>query len=311
MSRSLSHICNPSPAALRWVADAVGSGAMVQSVTPLAGATSSVLHSIEVSYRGRSVNTVLRQFIDAEWLKAEPDLALHEAASLNKALNTKVATPELIAYDEKGDDCGVPTTLMTRLPGTVELKPTNFDGWVHQLADALLPLHAIEVGDFPWTYFPYNDISRLEPPNWSAFPELWEKAIERVVAAPRPVTRERFIHRDYHPNNVLWQDGRVSGVVDWVNACRGPAGIDVAWCRQNLAQLYGVESADRFLDAYRSLAGASFEYHPFWDLIALVELLPGPPGVYPGWTAFGMMRLDEDTIRVRVDDYLASLIGRL
>ncbi len=126
MSRSLSHICNPSPAVLRWVADAVGSGAMVQSVTPLAGATSSVLHSIEVSYRGRSVNTVLRQFIDAEWLKAEPDLALHEAASLNKALNTKVATPELIAYDEKGDHCGVPTTLMTRLPGTVELKPYEF-----------------------------------------------------------------------------------------------------------------------------------------------------------------------------------------
>lgn len=257
------------------------------------------------------MRTVLRQFFDAAWLKIEPDLALHEAAALNKALNTKVATPELIAYDESGDVCDVPTTLMTELPGTVKLKPTNFDGWLYKMAEALLPIHAIEVGDFPWTYYPYSDISRLEPPSWSRFPDLWEKAIDVVAAAPRPFARERFIHRDYHPNNVLWQDNRLSGVVDWVNACRGPAGIDVAWCRQNLAQLYGVETADKFLEAYSALAGAGFEYHPFWDLIALVELLPGPPGVYPGWSAFGMMHLDEDSIRVRVDDYLASLIGRL
>jgi aminoglycoside phosphotransferase (APT) family kinase protein len=308
MLKSSGHY--PSPAALRWVADALGSGATVQAISPLAGATSSVLHSIEVNYQGHIVKTVLRQFVDAEWLKAEPDLALHEAASLNKAINIGVATPELIAYDEKGDECGVPATLMTQLPGTVLLKPTNFDVWLHQLAEALLHVHAIEAGDFPWSYYPYNDISRLEPPRWSSFPKAWEKAIE-VVAGKRPATRERFIHRDYHPNNVLWQDGRISGVVDWVNACRGAHGLDVAWCRMNLAQLYGVEAADRYLDAYEALAGQGFEYHPFWDLIAAIELLPGPPGVYPGWTAFGMMHLDEELMRARADDYLSSLIARV
>ena len=310
MSQSLIHSCNPSAAVLRWVADAVGAGAAVQSVTPLAGATSSVLHSIEVGYQGYIVQTVLRQFVDAEWLETEPDLALHEAAGLKRAVNARVATPELIAYDEKGAGCGVPATLMTRLPGAVELKPTEFDVWLHQLAEALIPIHALEAGDFPWSYYPYSDISRLEPPGWSSFPDLWEKAID-VVAGPWPEARERFIHRDYHPNNVLWRDGRVSGIVDWVNAARGPAGIDVAWCRQNLAQLYGVEAADRFLEYYQSLAGADFEYHPFWDLIAVIELLPGPIGVYPGWTACGMVSLEAELVRVRVDDYLASLIERV
>jgi hypothetical protein len=72
-------------------------------------------------------------------------------------------------------------------------------------------------------------------------------------------------------------------VVDWPNACRGAANIDVAWCRMNLAALYGVAAADRFLDFYRSLTGPSFDYHPYWDLIVLIELLPGPPDVYSGW----------------------------
>ncbi|WP_081412680.1 phosphotransferase [Fictibacillus gelatini] len=32
-----------------------------------------------------------------------------------------------------------------------------------------------------------------------------------------PDARNGFIHRDYHPCNVLWEDGRLTGVVDWVN----------------------------------------------------------------------------------------------
>lgn len=269
-----------------------------------------MLHSIEVLHKGRSVKLVLRRFVDEEWLKLEPDLALHEARSLLAAGKAHVPTPELVAFDEKGDCCDAPATLMTMLSGTVSLQPENFDDWLHRLALAIIPVHLMEAPAHRWRYFPYNDIPSLEPPGWSKFPDLWERAIE-IVAGPRPETRECFIHRDYHPTNVLWQRGRVSGIVDWVNACLGAAGFDVAWCRQNLVQLYGVEAADRFLQAYQSLAGASFAYHPFWDLIAIIEALPGPPCVYEGWPAFGVHHLNEELIRERMDDYLFSIMARL
>jgi aminoglycoside phosphotransferase (APT) family kinase protein len=307
MAQPLNHSSNPSPTALRWVTNAVGAGATIRAVLPLAGATSSLLHSIEVIYQGRIVKTVLRQFVDAEWLAIEPDLARHEAASLKMAASADVPTPALIAYDEKGDECGAPSTLVTLLPGAVNLQPADFDCWLRQMATALVCLHEIEAAGFPWEYFPYNDIAQLQVPGWSACPEHWAKAIE-IVRGPRPRARECFIHRDYHPNNVLWQGSSVSGVVDWVNACRGAPGIDVGWCRQNLAQLHGVTAADRFLEAYRAEAVVDFEYHPFWDLITLIEHLPGPPGVYPGWPAFGVNHLDEELVRARIDDYLTSLI---
>ena len=295
---------------LRWVADAVGSGATIRSVISLPGATSSVLHGIEVERNKRSLKLVLRRFVDADWLRDEPELARHEAANLRVAAQAGVPTPELIAYDEKGAHCDVPATLMTRLPGSVELRPQNFDLWLHQLAAAIVPFHSIEARRHAWSYFPYSDLARLAPPGWSRARGLWEQAIA-IVAGPRPRTRACFIHRDYHPTNVLWQNGAVSGVVDWVNACRGAAGFDVAWCRQNLALLYGVAAADGFLHAYQSLAGASFTYDPYWDLIAIIEVLPGPPGVYAGWSAFGITHLDEDIIGARIDQYLASLIARL
>lgn len=300
------------PAALRWVARAVGAGATIESVAPLVGATSSLLHSIDVRRNGRRFGVALRRFVNAEWLAEEPDLARHEAASLMLAARAGgTPTPELIAFDESGAECGAPATLMTRLVGRVALAPENLGLWLRRLAEAILPFHALDAGDFSWSYFPYiKHLASHNPPRWSVWPEQWARAIE-IASGPRPPARVCFIHRDYHPNNVLWQDERVSGVVDWVNACRGAPNFDVAWCRLNLAQLCGVAEADKFLRAYETLAGAEFVYHPYWDLIALVEILPGPPAVYEGWAAFGVRHLDAGLMRERLDDYLSSLIARV
>jgi aminoglycoside phosphotransferase (APT) family kinase protein len=300
----------PPPEALRWVADCVGAGASVEAVSPLAGATSSSLHAVTVAHGGGVLELVLRRFVDAGWLASEPDLAPHEASSLRKAARAGVPTPELVALDEDGSRCGVPATLTTLLPGRVELQPQDFDGWARQLAEAAAHVHALGADDHPWAYFPYVDPVELVPPRWSEFPEKWEQAIE-VVRGPRPPSGECFIHRDYHPNNVLWRGPRLSGVVDWVNACRGAAGFDVAWCRLNLAKLRGVAAADEFLSAYQSAAGAGFEYDPYWDLMALAEVLPGPPDVYSGWTAHGVSDLHDGLMRERVDAYLSSLVARL
>ena len=84
-----------------------------------------------------------------------------------------------------------------------------------------------------------------------------------------PAYAPTFIHRDFHPGNVLWARGRVSGVVDWVNACAGPRGCDVATCRANLADLAGDRAADDFRAAYEALTGEAF--HPYWDMACILE----------------------------------------
>ena len=99
--------------------------------------------------------------------------------------------------------------------------------------------------------------------------------------------------------------------MDWVNGCRGPAGIDVAWCRHNLANLHGVDVADRFLDAYIAEAGSDFEYDPYWDLMSVIELLPGPPSMYAGWRSARVRSISDAQMRDRVDAYVVSVVDRL
>jgi aminoglycoside phosphotransferase (APT) family kinase protein len=293
---------------LCWIADALAPGAAVQSVCRLAGATSSTLFKVDIKCRGRPIDLVLRLFTNREWLAEEPDIARHEMTNLQQAARAGVPTPEGIAYDAHGETCGVPAILMTRLPGAVDLLPPDLDGWLYGMAEALIPIHTLKMDAYPWSYAPYNDVTRLKPPAWSSRPELWAKAIA-IVNGPWPRAPMRFIHRDYHPTNVLWQDGRLSGIVDWPNACLGPAGIDVAWCRSNLVSMHGIAAADRFLHAYQSLVGASFAYHPFWDLMVIIESLPGPPGVYPPWVTFGMRGLTGAILQDRLDAYLVSVLA--
>ena len=101
----------------------------------------------------------------------------------------------------------------------------------------------------------------------------------------------------------------MSGVVDWINACRGPAGVDVAHCRTNLAQMYGPDSADRFLDAYLDIADG-FTYDPYWDIDSVLDMCLPQPTFYEPWSHFGLDRITADENMRRIDAYLERVMMR-
>ncbi len=302
---------NPlSPQILDWIRAVSGSDSQVSAVKKLSGSTSTTLHRLDISRGAQTLPLVLRLFDNTEWLAEEPELARHEASNLQMVSKAGIAAPELVGFDESGEFCGVPAILMTRVPGEINLLPKDMDTWLHEIATAIQPLHHIETGHYPWKYFPYNDVAQLAVPEWTDIPEVWARAIE-VVQGPWPDFQPCFIHRDYHPMNVLWQGERLSGIVDWPNACLGPAGIDLGWCRGNLSSMYGVEIADRFLEIYLEVAGTTFTYDPFWDLLVIIETLPGPPEVYEPWLEFGLDHLTSELDHIRLEQYLQSVLARI
>lgn len=292
---------------LRWVIESVDPSATVHATERLYGGMSSIVHGVTLQIGTGIQHFVLRQFDNTQWLEEEPELARHEAEALRLAAQVKGNTPRIIAFDETGSDCGIPAVLMTRLEGAVVLNPPDEDAWLNGLAESLAQIHAVRADGFPWRYFTYTELSALETPSWSRFPEKWDIGI-RIAQKPRPLFPPCFIHRDYHPTNVLWSSDSVSGIVDWVNACEGPAGVDIGHCRVNLVQLFGVPAADAFLSAYEKHTGSAFQYDPYWDLVTLMDILDGPPTVYVGWTALGVTGLTDALMRERLDDYLHSLI---
>jgi aminoglycoside phosphotransferase (APT) family kinase protein len=103
-------------------------------------------------------------------------------------------------------------------------------------------------------------------------PAVWHAAID-VCASPPPSGPLAFVHRDYHPGNVLFSGDRCTGIVDWVNACAGPSEIDIAHCRLNLALRHGIAVADEF--AAIAIAGANDvdpQRQAYWEMVDCLDL---------------------------------------
>ena len=80
-------------------------------------------------------------------------------------------------------------------------------------------------------------------PPWAQRRDLWERAFAAIRGGP-PVYCGSFLHRDFHPGNVLFDGDAVSGVVDWVETSWGPTELDVSHCSTALALLHGPPRAN-------------------------------------------------------------------
>ena len=129
-------------------------------------------------------------------------------------------------------------------------------------------IHAVPVADSMrrWAPYPPQGVPRA----WTGHRQAWERAVA-AYEVEQPASDRVFLHRDFHPGNVLWEAGRVVGVVDWVLSCTGPPEVDVTHCRANLASHHGQETADRFLELWQQASGRTC-YNPYWDLVDVVSI---------------------------------------
>lgn len=246
---------------------------------------------------------VIRLLTNESWLSHEPDLARHESAVLECADRTQLPAPRVVAIDEAGIVVGVPAVLMSHVPGSVVLPRRPSERWIDQLAAALASIHRHRAPSLRYDYRSWTASRALTVPSWSQRPDLWQRALHIRNQGP-PRAASVLPHRDYHPANVLWRRGRISAIVDWINGCRGPRGVDVAHCRKNLALMYGVDVATRFLYAYARAAGG-YRHHAYWDIDDLFDGMPGPT-YYRPWRTFGLPRIRVAVLRARAEALLDS-----
>jgi aminoglycoside phosphotransferase (APT) family kinase protein len=287
-----------------WLALTLGADEAIDTVAVLPGATSSDVYSLTTrTAAGSTRRLVLRWYPAGPAAIGEPLAVAREAAALRALAGSGVPAPILIATldDEPSTPAGV---LMSELPGRPRFDLPDPGG----VRDVLAAIHAVDPAPMAGhRYRGYHEDARLDRPVWWQDRPAWERAATRTSTA-RPAAPDRFIHRDFHPGNLLWVDGRLAGVVDWVGACVGPAGIDVAHCRLNLALLWGPERADDALPG-----------DPAWDIEAAFGILDWEgdandrwPGAIPSaLVALGALPVDAATTRRRLERFVRLALARL
>ncbi|MGI1805881.1 phosphotransferase family protein [Exiguobacterium sp. TDN 0502] len=257
-------------------------------VEVLKGATSSLVLRVGEG--------ILRIHTNQDWLREEPDLVAHEVFALQAAGDL---APDVLDYQTDVRDEIPPWLYMTRSPGEIRIDQVN-EQYVERLAQMLAAIHALPVPEARYVYRPYT--TERHVPTWTQHPEKW-----RQLLAVEPIESQsiRFIHRDFHPVNVLYELDGTCHTIDWVNACVGPIEVDLAHCRLNLALLESIEMADLFLEKYLKQTKRSYDYS--WDIQAAFDFGPEAIDVYTGWEAYGRQNLSQDNVRERLEKFVLKV----
>jgi len=251
----------PTPQILQWVARQIHGRARVVAVEPLAGGITADMDRLSVASPAGVVEVILRRWSAEAWAER---LVMREASVLRAVRGSGVPAPELLAVDEHGTETGVPCTLTSVLPGRPDLTPADLPSWLAQLASTQAAIHAVPQRPSTRLNRLCRDDAQLD---WLTDRGLRAAAL---AAAAEPLADELvLVHGDYQHFNVLWSDGRLSGVVDWPNAATGNRGTDVGHCRLNLTVLFDARTAAHYLELYERAAGVRTDRRA--DLHALLQ----------------------------------------
>lgn len=254
-------------AALDWAAGVIGP---VTGVRELAGGWTSTMLAPATS---DDDEVVLRLMTREPWRTHGEGLTTRESKIQEMLADTPVPAPLTRALDADGRHCGFPAHLMTLLPGRIDIDRVDA-AFLGELAHLLATIHEVAPTVDVRAYQSWAWEAKFQEPRWARDPGLWLEAFALLRTAP-PAFQPCFIHRDFQPRNVLWSEGHITGIVDWVETSIGPAWLDVAHCCTNLAIVHGNDAADLFGEAYTERTGHVTE--PYFDVMDVVGFLP-PPG---------------------------------
>ena len=255
----------PAVDGVERLADALGEA--VELVGPLHGGVAASTWGIRTATR----RLVLKRF------RADDQTAPLEWERLHVVAGAPVPTPMPVAFDPDGAWFGVQALVMTHLPGSVVHPPV-----IEALARTLAALHTTVVPEpVPavvqrpglWTY-------------WEQTVHVPDGVLAALAALPAIAEEEAVVlsHCDFHPANVLLEEGVVTGVVDWSGARFAPRAFDVALTRCDLAIDPGGDAPDRFLAAYQAASGIELGRLALWDAFAAARAIEHGAGWVDSWT---------------------------
>jgi aminoglycoside phosphotransferase (APT) family kinase protein len=231
---------------------------------------------------------VLRRFPPGD------DAVTHEVGVLAGLAELGDLVPSLVAHDARAAG---PSILTRKLPGTPPPPELTAATIAAELGPVLARIHTLDGtglrsapaappdGDSP--------IARRARRDWAD--------LDRRGAV--------LTHFDFWCGNTLWTGGTVTGVVDWSGARRGPRGIDLAWCRQDLVLLGDRRAADRLLAAYRTASGRPVGDIAAWDRQAAAHAEPVVGRWSENYAEIGRADLTGQVLRHRLGTWIDELLS--
>lgn len=200
----------------------------------------------------------------------ESDLA-SEYRVLEALNGTDVPSPRALWLDADGSALGSPTVIMERVIGVTDIlalrapEPAGRNRAIAlAFADAAAKLHTVDVQGLGFLRSPTRETAAVEQV------ALWEAQFLKHRMEPHPAIAFAFgwlkthtpaaerislVHGDYRLGNFLFEDERITALLDWEMAHLGDPAEDIAWAYRSLWTPEMHLPLDAFVARYHAAGG--------------------------------------------------------
>lgn len=252
-------------------------GSRLVRAWPLHGGISARVTALEIRRPdGRPQKLVVRQHGEAD-RRNNPRVAADEFRLLQILDAAGVPVPAPYLHDDSGVIFPTPYIVVEYIKGQPDLAPGVCADQLAQMARHLARIHQIDGTRPDLAFLPQHERTqtaklRTRPAQLDL--SLEEGRIREALEAVRPLPAGNapvLLHNDFWPGNVLWQDGRLAGIVDWEDAHTGDPLVDLGNSRLEILWALGRDAMQQFTRHYQALARIDDTNLPYWDLCAALR----------------------------------------
>jgi aminoglycoside phosphotransferase (APT) family kinase protein len=236
----------------------------------LTGGISAEVTALEVENSdGTRKKMIVRQHGEGD-RASNPNIAEDEFKLLEKlkAKGLPVAAPYLVDHELFPH----PVIVIEYIEGTTDFNETKLP----QFAATIAAVHSVPKDDFAFLpqkadIYAAEALTRPAELDISLQEDRIRDTLELIGQVPQ-VNKSVLLHGDYWQGNVLWQDGKLSGVIDWEDAAIGDPIADLASTRLEMLWAFGLEGMEEFTQLYhRHMPHVDLTYLPYWDLYTATQ----------------------------------------
>lgn len=226
---------------------ATGSSPVVQKINPLIGGVSADVFRLDVAFADGSANRIVLR-AHREGHSGHPAKLEHQL--LKSLYENGLPVPRPLYVDDSGKTFPQPFLVIEFIDGNSEIPPNEQTHYVDQMAAQLAAIHHASTADLPKLPLRLDPLPEVFDylPEGSPWSEL-HSHLQTLTGTNYP-SPPKLLHGDFWPENLLWQNGRISAVLDWEDAAVGDPLSDVAACRVELRYLLGEAVMNEFTQAY-------------------------------------------------------------
>ena len=233
------------------------------SVTRLTGGVSANTYAVTaVTAESSTLSWVLREHgADHSGHTAETEFALLQA--LHQA---GLAVPQPLLCDASRQHSDYEYLVMSHIQGSSVIEEEAQARCIDKMAQQLWAIHSVSTATMP-------DLPRRINPLPEVFDYLpqgseWSDIRKRLLGVSDSAHKGalRLLHGDYWPENILWQQEDIVGILDWEDAAVGDPLSDVAAASMELRYLFGLHGQQRFVCAYHAYSPIDQQRLALWQV---------------------------------------------